>query len=66
MNSGPLWLISITDMPLPRQSSISAAACCKTLSGKVAGPELKLMTRDMRGSLKFQAMRSKIRLISKS
>jgi hypothetical protein len=38
-------------MPLPRQSSMSAAACCSTLSGKVAGPELKLITRNMKKSL---------------
>src|SRR6516164_6717602 len=45
MNSLPRWLISITDIPLPRQSSISSAACRKTGSGSVAGPALKLKTR---------------------
>ena len=45
MNSLPRWLISITDMPLPCQSSISAAACCSTGSGSTAGPALKLNTR---------------------
>src|SRR5512147_2263093 len=45
MNSGPRWLISITDMPLPRQSSISSAACRSTLSGSAAGPALKLKAR---------------------
>src|SRR5437660_5984833 len=45
MNSLPRWLISITDMPLPCQSSISAAACCRTTSGSTAGPALKLTTR---------------------
>ncbi len=45
MNSLPRWLISITDMPLPCQSSISAAACASTLSGSAAGPALKLKTR---------------------
>src|SRR5436190_9559263 len=49
MNSLPRWLISITDMPLPCQSSISAAACRKTDSGSTAGPALKLKTR-MKGS----------------
>src|SRR6476469_5555675 len=46
MNSGPRWLISITDWPEPPQSSISAAACLRTSSGRVAGPALKLKTRD--------------------
>src|SRR5215468_7985270 len=45
MNSLPRWLISITDMPLPCQSSISAAALRKTGSGTTAGPGLKLNTR---------------------
>jgi hypothetical protein len=31
-------------MPLPCQSSISAAACCSTGSGNTAGPALKLIT----------------------
>ena len=35
---GARWLISITPMPQPCQLSISPAACCKTLSGSVAGP----------------------------
>ena len=47
MNSLPRWLISITDMPLPCQSSISSAAWRSTGSGSTAGPALKLMTRDM-------------------
>jgi hypothetical protein len=42
MNSLPRWLISITPMPLPCQSSISAAACCSTSSGMAAGPAEKL------------------------
>src|SRR5712691_7164307 len=45
MNSLPRWLISITDMPDPCQSSISAAACASTSSGRTAGPALKLKTR---------------------
>src|SRR5207245_2151707 len=45
MNSLPRWLISITDMPEPCQSSISAAACASTSSGSTAGPALKLNTR---------------------
>src|SRR4051812_36714689 len=44
MNSLPRWLISITDMPEPCQSSISAAACDSTSSGRAAGPALKLKT----------------------
>jgi len=42
MNSLPRWLISMTLMPLPCQSSISAAACCSTASGITAGPAEKL------------------------
>src|SRR5213078_3106973 len=45
MNSLPRWLISITDMPDPCQSSISEAACSSTSSGRTAGPALKLNTR---------------------
>src|SRR6266853_749869 len=45
MNSLPRWLISITDIPEPCQSSISAAACASTSSGRTAGPALKLKTR---------------------
>src|SRR5882672_7135308 len=45
MNSLPRWLISITDMPEPCQSSISLAACSSTSSGRTAGPALKLKTR---------------------
>src|SRR5438477_2137368 len=45
MYSGPRWIISITDMPLPCQSSISSAAWRRTGSGRVAGPALKLKTR---------------------
>ena len=52
MNSGPRWLISITDMPEPCQSSISSAAWRNTGSGRVAGPGLKLKTRVMRVSVK--------------
>src|SRR5581483_7851579 len=42
MKSLSRWLISITDMPLPRQSSSSDWICCRTLTGSVAGPALKL------------------------
>src|SRR5450631_3380993 len=45
MNSGPRWLISITPMPEPCQSSISAAAWRSTGSGRAAGPAEKLNTR---------------------
>src|SRR5204862_8346095 len=45
MNSLPRWLISITDMPEPCQSSISEAAFSSTSSGRTAGPALKLNTR---------------------
>src|SRR6188472_157185 len=41
----PRWLISITDMPLPSQSSNSACARCSTGSGMAAGPALKFHTR---------------------
>ena len=49
MNSLPRWLISITDMPEPCQSSISSAAWRSTGSGSAAGPALKLKTRVMQG-----------------
>src|SRR2546423_12276287 len=48
MNSLPRWLISITDIPEPCQSSISSAACRSTDSGRAAGPALKLKTRVMK------------------
>src|SRR4029078_5264555 len=38
------WLTSITDMPVPFQSSNSRAACCITGSGSIAGPAPKLNT----------------------
>ena len=47
MNSLPRWLISITDMPLPCQSSISSAHRRSTGSGRTAGPGLKLKGRVM-------------------
>src|SRR5262249_40933341 len=49
MNSLPRWLISITDMPEPCQSSISSAACSSTSSGSTAGPALKLKPRLLPG-----------------
>ena len=45
MNSLPRWLISITPMPLPRQSSISSPARASTSAGSMAGPALKLKIR---------------------
>ncbi len=42
MKALPRWLISITDMPSPCQSSISSAAWRSTGSGSAAGPALKL------------------------
>src|SRR3954463_16460231 len=47
MNSLPRWLISVTDMPVPCQSSISSAARRRTGSGRTAGPGLKLKGRVM-------------------
>src|SRR5215471_11499929 len=44
-NSGERWLISITDMPEPRQSSSSSRMRSRTESGKALGPALKLWTR---------------------
>jgi hypothetical protein len=44
-NSGERWLISITDMPEPRQSSNSSPTRSSTESGKALGPALKLNTR---------------------
>ena len=50
MNSLPRWLISITHMPVPCQSSISSPARASTSSGSTAGPALKLKIRDISGS----------------
>src|SRR6476661_2355230 len=47
MNSLPRWLTSITETPLPFQSSISLAAWRRTGSGRAAGPGLKLKGRGM-------------------
>src|SRR5688572_13207458 len=47
MNSLPRWLISITHMPEPCQSSISSPARARTSSGSTAGPALKLKMRAM-------------------
>src|SRR6266403_4173301 len=44
-NSGERWLISITDMPLPRQSSSSSRMRSRTGRGSAPGPALKLATR---------------------
>src|SRR5439155_1537921 len=46
-NSLPRWLISITHMPVPCQSSISSPARASTSSGSTAGPALKLKMRAM-------------------
>src|SRR5450755_262649 len=54
MNSLPRWLISITDTPLPCQSSISTAAWRSTGSGRTAGPGLKLNGRVMRPHYRAQ------------
>src|SRR6185312_4687820 len=45
MNALLRWLISITDVPLPRQSVSSSRACSRTSSGSAAGPAAKLNTR---------------------
>src|SRR5258707_7139658 len=58
MNSLPRWLISITHMPLPRQSSISSPARASTSSGRTAGPALKLKILLM--SVQGRALRSRI------
>src|SRR5271165_1551625 len=39
------WLISMTEVPPPCQSSNSSRACCKTSSGNTAGPGEKLKAR---------------------
>src|SRR5215471_13500978 len=44
-NSGERWLISITDMPEPCQSSSSSRMRSSTESGRALGPALKLWTR---------------------
>src|SRR5215467_5223949 len=48
--SGERWLISITDMPLPRQSSSSSRTRSRTARGRAAGPALKLKTRLVAGT----------------
>src|SRR5215813_10726269 len=50
-NSGERWLISITDIPEPRQSSSSSRMRSSTASGKAAGPALKLKTRFVAGAV---------------
>src|SRR5882762_5790590 len=50
-NSGERWLISITDMPEPRQSSNSSRMRSSTASGSAAGPALKLKTRFRAGAV---------------
>src|SRR5947207_14688156 len=52
-NSGERWLISMTDMPEPRQSSNSSRMRSSTESGSALGPALKLKTRftDVREAL---------------
>src|SRR5260370_37704992 len=44
-NSGERWLISMTDMPLPRQSRSSSRMRSRTGRGSAPGPALKLWTR---------------------
>src|ERR1043165_5771472 len=51
MNSLPRWLISITPMPEPCQSSISSPARDRTSAGSIAGPALKLKIRDISRSV---------------
>src|SRR5216683_4921874 len=46
-NSGERWLISMTDMPVPRQSSSSSRMRSSTGMGRAAGPALKLKARLM-------------------
>src|SRR5215831_5370298 len=48
--SGERWLISITDMPLPRQSRSSSRMRSSTERGRAAGPALKLKTRLVEGT----------------
>src|SRR3970282_38874 len=51
MNSLPRWLISITDMPLPCQSSTSSPARASTSAGSMAGTALALAQSDQRHAL---------------
>src|SRR5207237_5847688 len=48
--SGERWLISMTDMPLPRQSSSSSLMRSRTGRGRAAGPALKLKMRFVVGA----------------
>ena len=57
MYSLPRCDISITDMPLPCQSSISSRACARTSCGNTAGPALKLKIRPMKTVLSLLDLR---------
>src|SRR5690606_12004124 len=50
------WLISITERPLPCQSSISAWARCSTAVGSAAGPAQKLWARLLTSTLSLFAV----------
>src|SRR6516225_9163177 len=49
----PRWLTSMTEVPLPCQSSSSSRTCSSTSTGSVAGPAAKLNTRTSSIALRF-------------
>ena len=53
-NQEERWLISSTDWPEQPYSVSSACAFCKTGSGSIEGPALKLNTLAMVGFLLFK------------
>src|SRR5215469_15387405 len=61
MKALPRWLTSITELPLPCQSSSSSRTCSSTSTGSVAGPEAKLNTRTGPYRLALRGRRSGIR-----
>src|SRR5215469_4866968 len=61
MKALPRWLTSMTELPLPCQSSSSSRTCSRTSTGSVAGPEAKLYTRTGAYRLALRGRRSDIR-----
>src|SRR5215469_14755942 len=64
MKALPRWLTSMTELPLPCQSSSSSRTCSRTSTGSVAGPEAKLNTRTGAGRLALCGRRSGIRRLA--
>src|SRR3974377_1570558 len=60
MKALPRWLTSMTEVPLPCQSSSSSRTCSRTSTGSVAGPAAKLNTRTSADRLALRGRRSHI------